>query len=419
VFVPLAVSELLGCSSREFLKAVVIANEIGGRVGASCFLGPLNGQMWTFIHLAGAAAAASSLLGLDTEKTANAISIALTQPNFSLQPGFFRPSSKLLAASVPAVTGMNAAFFAKNGMTGPADIFESPRGFWRRFSFRPLPEMLEDLGKFWVLDTLTIKTYPGCHYFQTARDALERIFGDRGAARLSGVESITIDTTKLACEVSKLAIEAGVDDSRLTPVSVAFDLRLSAAVLLHGGRIGPAELNTSYLQKNARALRSWAGKISVVHDPSLTFEVIRCARRIESGKAATDSFRLWELPSIARKYREFYGSTLMTAGEVARSIKSLSRGRKDAQNSGQAASGLVFPSRVTVRFADGKTVSERVDLPSGSITRPGMQAELEKKFLRSCMKALGSGRAVKAFRIGLDLENESVSRFVKSTSPKS
>ena len=31
--------------------------QIGGRLGASSLLGPLNGQMWTFIHLACAAAA--------------------------------------------------------------------------------------------------------------------------------------------------------------------------------------------------------------------------------------------------------------------------------------------------------------------------------------------------------------------------
>lgn len=58
VFAPLAVAEHEGLSAEDFLTAVVVANEIGGRLGASCLLGPLNGQMqmWTFIHLVVAAA---------------------------------------------------------------------------------------------------------------------------------------------------------------------------------------------------------------------------------------------------------------------------------------------------------------------------------------------------------------------------
>ncbi|MFA6034782.1 MAG: MmgE/PrpD family protein, partial [Myxococcota bacterium] len=71
VFASLAVAEHERVAWRELVTAIVAANEVGGRLGASCFFGPLNGQMWTFIHLAGAAAAASKLLGLDAEKTAH------------------------------------------------------------------------------------------------------------------------------------------------------------------------------------------------------------------------------------------------------------------------------------------------------------------------------------------------------------
>lgn len=91
-----------GADAQAFLSAVVAADEVGGRLGASCLLGPLNGQMWTFIHLVSAAAAAARILGLDASRTAHALAIALAQPPFALQPGFMLPTSKLLSAALPA-----------------------------------------------------------------------------------------------------------------------------------------------------------------------------------------------------------------------------------------------------------------------------------------------------------------------------
>ena len=55
VLVTLALAEKLGISGKEFLLAQVLANEVEGRVGASALLGPLNGQLWSFIHLIGSA----------------------------------------------------------------------------------------------------------------------------------------------------------------------------------------------------------------------------------------------------------------------------------------------------------------------------------------------------------------------------
>lgn len=45
VFAPLAVAEHEGASTKQLLLACVVANEVAGRLGASSFLGPLNGQM--------------------------------------------------------------------------------------------------------------------------------------------------------------------------------------------------------------------------------------------------------------------------------------------------------------------------------------------------------------------------------------
>jgi 2-methylcitrate dehydratase PrpD len=131
--------------------------------------------MWTFIHLASAAAASARLLRLDAARTTHALAMALAQPEFALQPGSMRLTSKLLAAATPTAVGIRAAFYAQAGMMGAPAILEDARGFWRRLSYLPLPEMMGDLGEFWVLRTLAVETYPGCQYFQTALAALEGI----------------------------------------------------------------------------------------------------------------------------------------------------------------------------------------------------------------------------------------------------
>ncbi|HEU4731969.1 MAG TPA: MmgE/PrpD family protein [Kofleriaceae bacterium] len=83
-----------------------------------------------FIHLVGAAAAAAHLLGLDAERATHALAIPLAQPPLALQPAFFEPTSRFLAAAVPTQIGVQAAYFARAGMTGAPRILEDRKGFW-------------------------------------------------------------------------------------------------------------------------------------------------------------------------------------------------------------------------------------------------------------------------------------------------
>lgn len=142
-------------------------------------LGPVDGQMWTFVHLVSAASGTAKLLGLGADRTTHALAIALAQPPFALQPGFMEPTSKLLSASTPIAIGIRAAYLAREGITGAPSILEDRRGFFRRFSYRPIIALLGDLDRFRVMETLAIKTYPGCHYFQTAFDAIATILARR------------------------------------------------------------------------------------------------------------------------------------------------------------------------------------------------------------------------------------------------
>ena len=411
VFASLAVAEHEGKTGRDLVGAIVAANEIGGRLGASCLLGPLNGQMWTFIHLASAAAATAKLLTLDAETTAHALAIALSQPNFALQPGFLVPSSKLLAAATPTQTGIQAAYLARAGMTGHPRILEDRRGFWSRFSFLPLPMMLDGLGEAWVTETLAFKTYPGCHYFQTALTAIDRIratWPDLGA---DDVHSMRIETTKLACEATRFASEY-VAEAGLSPVSVNFDLGMSAALLVHAGRLSPAELDAAYLARHETALRRLARRIEVRHEPALTAKVIDSVRGLHAGRAALGAIRPLDVVRLARRYREEYRSQLVSAKDLARLLGALAAlPRRSASGRGSAVP-LAFPSRVTLERTDGRRAVEQVDVPVGSFYSADAPRELEAKFLRETSHALGEDAARAALRAGLTVEQGDLSDLV-------
>jgi 2-methylcitrate dehydratase PrpD len=383
IWAPLAVAEHEDKSGRELVTAIVAANEVGGRIGASSFLGPLNGQMWTFIHLAGAAAGTARLLGLDADRTTHALAISLAQPNFALQPGFLKPTSKLLAAATPAASGVSAAYLARGGMTGAPGILEDRRGFWKRFSFLPMPFMLSGLGEQWVTDTLQIKTYPGCHYFQTALTAIEALRARGLALSTDATRAVRIDTTKLAVEATRFAKEYVEEDGRVTPVSCAFNLAQSAAILLAAGRLTTREIDEAWLDGHARELGAWLARIEVRHDLALTARVVRSASRMTTGREALAWIRLRDLAVLRERYAAEYASTLLSARDLTALVRRAVAGEK-AERGGEGApaegAALMFPARVTVTPSRGKPVAIEVDVPVGAIALSGAARALEEKF---------------------------------------
>jgi 2-methylcitrate dehydratase PrpD len=172
VLVTLALAEKVGFSGKDFLLAQTLANEIEGRLGVSVLLGPLNGQMWTFIHSAGAAVITAKALDLDAPQTAAAIGIALSQPTRPLQPSFFGSDAKVLLASMTAPIGVQAAQLAAAGMRSTADVLDGPEGFVHAFTPQPLMGAYGGFGKVWLSDTLCYKVYPGCAYLDTSIDCI-------------------------------------------------------------------------------------------------------------------------------------------------------------------------------------------------------------------------------------------------------
>src|SRR5437868_6465871 len=197
VLVPLVLAASTGSPAADQLVAQTIANEVEARLGGACLIGPQNGQLWSFIHGAGAALATGRLLQLDATAMAHALAIALYQAPRAIVPGFMAPDSKLLTAAEPTVAGMRAARLAAAGVTGPLDALDDRQGFLSAFADAPLPGMLGGLGEGWATRTVCVKPYPGCAYLDTTVDALLEL----GPPPTAEVESVVVEASVLTCEM--------------------------------------------------------------------------------------------------------------------------------------------------------------------------------------------------------------------------
>ncbi len=432
VTVSLAAAEKFGASTREAMVAQVVANEIEGRLGASVVMGPHNGQGWSHIHLAGAAAATARVMGLDAEKTAHAMAIALYQPTYVLWPGFMGPDSKAMTASSPAVIGVQSAMLAAKGATGALDIIEHPQGYMARMSYIPAPFFITGLGKSWVTDTLAYKIYPGCAYIDTSVDALlelRRTFEEETGRPLLAeeVEEVLVEASILTTEMDALSRTGGAFDP-LNPVSVNFSIPGNVALVLLEGRLDAEDLSKKSLSENADHIRRITNKVRLEHDWSLTFrflgaidDTLKLRRLIrEFGPARLAGLR----SRMQGHYQSSMGLTLSDLREIlllsseyrSALVKEAAKGLENLiSRAGKKRSSrfdlgecdltsfrMPFASRVTLSLKGGRKMERLQEIPWGG---PGHPLDKTRdfvldKFERELTRTLDADKVAKTLKWG-------------------
>lgn len=125
----LSAAQYLDRNGKDFLTALAIAYQVQCRL---CDVAPVRdkGYDHTVQGAYGAAAGAAFALGLEAEKTANAIAIAATAYNALRVTRTGNLSNwKGLAFPSTGWTSTHSAFLAMRGITGPEEVFEGNKGF--------------------------------------------------------------------------------------------------------------------------------------------------------------------------------------------------------------------------------------------------------------------------------------------------
>lgn len=237
-----SLAEYLGCNGREFIEAVICGYETMSRIGMGFGVSSHRNRGWHVTSTAGtfgAAAAAAKLLNLDEEKTLSALGMAGTQ-SFGLWAFLTDGANcKILHPARAAVSGTEAAFLAKSGMTGPEHILDAKDGglFPATSEEYDLSQVSKDLGKKYELIYMDNKPYPCCRSTHCAIDAALAIKNKYGITKddIQSAEIATYSVGYKQCGVSEGSLNPvkPVDAKFSTPFTVACAFIFGEVTLNH------------------------------------------------------------------------------------------------------------------------------------------------------------------------------------------
>lgn len=201
----LALAEWRGLGGGALVDAIAIAYEVGVTL---CDAASLRAHGWDHVNYIALATTcgAARLLGLDRERAAAAIALAVT-PHAAMRQTRVGELSmwKGAAAANAARNALFAVLLAEGGYTGPAQPFTGEMGFFRQllagapFDDLPLAAMRRGDPPRRILDTY-LKAYPVEYHAQSAVDAAIALHATLGAGGET-VERVEIETFRAAYEI--------------------------------------------------------------------------------------------------------------------------------------------------------------------------------------------------------------------------
>jgi len=258
----LAAAQVINADGPAFLRAIVGGYEAFARLGAA-----LNPQhLSQGFHPSGtvgavAAAAGASLVidGGDVSRLQNAMALAAAACGGLMEHSRFGDMSSYFVGGNAARVGVDAAFLAHEGMTGPLTVLEGPYGMATAMAngtLRTAELMDPDPTGPKILQTYT-KLYPSCRHTHAAIEAALSL--RRHIPDLAEMKSVEIGIYKLAideCDRPDAHTLAGAESSLQLTV---------AAALIHGEMSLENRSFDRYLDERVQLL---AKRINVVHEPA-------------------------------------------------------------------------------------------------------------------------------------------------------
>lgn len=248
IIVPSALATARQChaTGRDLLDAMVRGYEAMIRMGMS--VGPAHYRHWhntSTCGAVGAAVAAASLLHLDEDQTAHAICLALVQASGLWQTRLDPCDAKPWHLARAAQTGVQSAYLAHNGLTGPARAFEGEKGFFAATCPDAQPHHLYapvDAG--WEIHATSFKPWAACRH---AHPVIDAAMGLRHTWQLHPHELPWAQVKSIEIHTYDDAIGFCDRPSPLDAGQARFSLQHAVAVALTQGSPSPAAFDTGCL----------------------------------------------------------------------------------------------------------------------------------------------------------------------------
>jgi 2-methylcitrate dehydratase PrpD len=318
----LSAGEVLGSSGKDVVAASIVAFDVASRlVRGAPGLGVHHGiNTCTWWGVPATAAGVARLLGLDAERTSNAMSIALSQScGIGHQTGY---DAHKLEAGHSCRAGINAALLARDGATGRPNWVEDEHVAFsvvRAAGAADPDATVRGLGiERPTVHDVEFKKYPGCGLLHASVDALVGLLDEHG---LKGDDVAEVETT-----VSRHTAEYC---DRPHPVSLdaarwSFSWVL-AEILLHG-RISVASYTDESRLTDA-AHRAARERVTVAIDPDLStgFSGARIKVRTADGRTIAKELNAFrghpDLPLTPDEMVEVLRPFLVDAAGIATADK--------------------------------------------------------------------------------------------------
>jgi 2-methylcitrate dehydratase len=317
-----AVAESVHADGKSLITAMVLAYDV---YCSFCKHVDINSGGWDqpVYTVLGCALGAAKLMGLNADQTGHALSLALT-PNLALAQARRGSLSswKGCAGANAARNAVFAAVLAKEGFTGPGEIFEGSGGFWDAVgrSDWPLPDTP-------MIGETRTKFLPVCYHGQSAVFAAIEL---RDKLDLQQIEEIHVDAYHVA------VFMMGNDASRWAPTTretADHSLPYCVAIALLDGQL----VRDSFADDRLRdpAVAELVRKVKVAEDPALTAQYPegapgRVTIRMRSGETLVSEIR----------YPRGHEKSPMSDAEVENKFRDLCAGPLGAQGCDQALKTL-------------------------------------------------------------------------------
>ena len=216
-----------------------------------------------------AAGAVASLLGLDADGIAHAMSVSVSMAGGVIEANRTGGTVKRLHCGWSGHAAVSAALLAEQGITGPPTVLEGRFGFFRAFldGEYNAAAITDGLGERWCVPDINFKPYPANHFTHAGIDAaiaLRRRGVDTGdiATLVLGVPAPVLHTIGEPIEIKRRP-ETGYQAQFSGPFTVA-------AALLGGQGLGLGLDDFTDEMASEPRRRALAAKVEVVDDPACT-----------------------------------------------------------------------------------------------------------------------------------------------------